>query len=510
MVSIAAPLQAAWYEASSDHFVIYADDSERDIKRYAENLERYHSAMELVTGRQIAKPSPSNRVVIFVVGSGREIRRLSGSRNRNIAGFYVPRAGASRAFVQDIRNRNGYPDFSTIILLHEYAHHFLISSQRFAMPRWISEGAAEFFSAAGFNSDGTVLIGRPAVHRGAELAFAEDVSVEELLDYDLYLENRSKRSDAYYGRSWLLYHYLTFEPERSGQLNRYLQEVVAGTSSIEAGRRVFGDLDTLERELKAYQRSRRMLTFSLRPDQLESSEVTLRRLPEGEAEMMGVRIRSQRGVNAEQAAELVIEAREIAAEFPNDPGVLTALAETEYDAGNDDAAIAAADAAIAIDPSRANAYVQKGYALFRKARDSAVPDQAYEEAMAPFSQLNARENDHPLPLIYYYRSFAQRGLEPPENAKAALERAAELAPFDQQLWLNAATMQAREGKIAIAQQSLRPLAADPHGGRSSVLAQRLIDILENAPEGEPFYPNALALDTVPTVDIDEDEGDSED
>jgi len=509
-IAIAAPAQAEWYEASSDHFVIYADDSERDLRRYAENLERYHSAMEFVTGRQIEKPSPSNRVVIFVVGSGRDIRRLSGNGNRNIAGFYIPRAGASRAFVQDIRNKNGYPDFSTIILLHEYAHHFLISSQRFAMPRWISEGAAEFFASAGFNRDGTVLIGRPAIHRGAELAFADDVSIEELLDYDLYLENRSRRGDAYYGRSWLLYHYLKFNPERSGQLSRYLQAVVGGTPSIDAGRQVFGDLSALERELRGYQRSRRMLTFSLSPDMLEASEVTMRRLPEGEAEMMDVRIRSQRGVNAEQAAELVVEAREIAAEFPNDPGVLTALAETEYDAGNDDAAIAAAEAAIAIDPSRANAYVQKGYALFRKARDSAVPDQAYEAAMTPFSQLNARENDHPLPLIYYYRSFAQRGLEPPENAKAALERAAVLAPFDRQLWLTAAMMQAREGKIAIAQQSLRPLAANPHGGRSSELAQRLIDILENAPEGEPFFPNALALETVPAVDIDEDDGDSED
>ena len=509
-VGIAAPARADWYEASSDHFVIYADDSERDLRRYAENLERYHSAMEFVTRRQLDKPSPSNRVVIFVVGSGRDIRRLSGSGNRNIAGFYVPRAGASRAFVQDIRNKNGYPDFSTIILLHEYAHHFLISSQRFAMPRWVSEGAAEFFSAARFDSDGTVLLGRPAIHRSAELAYADDVSIEELLDYDLYLENRSSRGDAYYGRSWLLYHYLTFNTERRGQLSQYLQEIIRGTPSIEAGQRVFGDLRDLERELRGYQRSRRMLTFSLSPDRLDAGQVTLRRLPEGEAEMMDVRIRSQRGVNEEQAAELVIEARAIAAEFPNDPGVLTALAETEYDAGNDDAAIAAADAAIAIDPSRANAYVQKGYALFRKARDSAVPDQAYDAAMTPFSQLNARENDHPLPLIYYYRSYVQRGMEPPENAKAALERAAELAPFDRQLWLTAAMMQAREGKIAIAQQSLRPLAANPHGGRSSELAQRLINLLDNAPEGQAFSPSALALETVPSIDIDQGSGGSED
>jgi len=147
----ASPAWAEWYEASSDHFVIYADDREKDIRTFAENLERYHSAMVFLTGLKVEKPSPSNRVVIFVVGNQRDMRELSGSRT--IGGFYIPRAGASRAFVQDIRNQKGYPHFSTIVLLHEYVHHFLISSSRFAMPRWMSEGAAEFFAAATFNDE---------------------------------------------------------------------------------------------------------------------------------------------------------------------------------------------------------------------------------------------------------------------------------------------------------------------------------------------------------------------
>ncbi|WP_247710461.1 hypothetical protein [Qipengyuania huizhouensis] len=106
IAAAASPAQAKWYEASSEHFVIYADDSERDIREFAENLEKYHSAMVLVSGRSVEAPSPSNRVTIFVVGSQRDIRKLSGSDSKSIAGFYVPRAGASRAFVQDIRNRS--------------------------------------------------------------------------------------------------------------------------------------------------------------------------------------------------------------------------------------------------------------------------------------------------------------------------------------------------------------------------------------------------------------------
>ena len=510
MLLASSPARADWYEASSDHFVIYADDKEKDIRRFSQNLERYHTAMEAVLGRKVAKPSPSNRVVIFVVGSQRDIRKIAGSKSRSLAGFYVPRAGGSRAFVQDIRNKNGYPHFSTTVLLHEYAHHFLISSMRFEMPRWLSEGAAEFFAAASFEKDGGVLIGRVARHRAGELAYADDVTVRELLDRDLYERNRGKRYDAFYGRSWLMYHYLTFNPERSSQIVEYARAVFNGASSLEAGEQVFGDLDELQRELNQYMRGRRFNMISLAAEQLPIGEIALRKLPEGEAKMMPLRMRSQRGVTAEQASELVVEIREVAAKYPDDAGALSALAEAEYDAGNDAAAIAAADKAIAIDPARTNPYVQKGYALFRIARDADDKKAAYEAAMKPFSALNDLENDHPLPLIYYYRSYVQRGATPPENARHALERAAELAPFDKSLWFNVAMMQMEEGKIELAKSSLQPIANDPHGSGRASAAKDLIALLDRTDEGTKLSGLDVALArTVETVDVTEDGDDDE-
>lgn len=479
--------QAAWHEAQSDNFVIYANDSERDIIRFAENLERYHKAMEIITLRRVPPPSPSNRVVIFVVGDQRDLRRVLDTDRRNIGGIYIPRAGASRAYVQDIRNRSGrYPHFSTVILLHEYAHHFLISTSRFAMPRWMSEGAAEFFASATFDRDGSISIGLPAQHRAGELYHADPVSVRELLDPEVYAQNQGGGYDAFYGRSWLLYHFLSFSEARAGQLNRYWSAVQQGAGSTAAAQDVFGDLDVLELELDNYLRSGRLVSYGIEGQHLPIGTVTLRRLSDGEAEMMPVRMASQRGVNREQAIELLEDAREISAEYPRDAGVLAALAEAEYDAGNDAEAIAAADAAMAIDPARTNPYVQKGFALFRMAQDADDRDAAYAAAMEPLQALNQRENDHPVPLIYFYRSFTERGAEPTENARTALERAAQLAPFDQNLWLQVAIMQAGEGKIELARQSLEPLASSPHGGPRASIASTLMDVLADLPEGEPF------------------------
>lgn len=496
----AQPALAEWYEASSDNFVIYADNKERDIQRFAEMLERYHNAMAFLTARELDKPSPSNRVVIYVVGGARQIRELAGGKDRRIAGFYIPRAGGSRAFVQEIRNSSGgRPDIATIVLLHEYAHHFLIGSSRFAMPRWLNEGAAEFFAASTFEDDGSVIVGGPAQHRGPELFYADPVPVRELLDPALYEQKRGSRYDAFYGKSWLLYHYLTFSKERTGQSQQYQINLMQGTPPLAAAEAAFGDLNKLERELRAYMRGK-FAAYVLPPDKLSTGPVVLRKLPPGEAEMMPLIIRSQRGVDADEAAEILPLARAIAARHPDDAGVLAALAEAEFDAGNDAEAIAAADRAIARDPSRANAYVQKGYALFRQAGDADDRKAAFSAAMKPFEALNAIKNDHPLPLIYYYRSYVERGADPPENARAALERASALAPFDQGLQLNAGMMLINEGKHAIARQFLAPVAANPHGGGASERAKQLIALVANMPDGQKVDTHNLP-EPVETPDL---------
>ena len=108
-------LAAAWHEASSDHFVIYADESEKDIRKYSDRLERYYSAMTFVLPSKKIKPSPSNRVTIYVVRSERIVRKLygGGSDARYLQGFYIPRASGPVAFVpskEEIRQRSLYTD----------------------------------------------------------------------------------------------------------------------------------------------------------------------------------------------------------------------------------------------------------------------------------------------------------------------------------------------------------------------------------------------------------------
>lgn len=213
---------------------------------------------------------------------------------------------------------------------------------------------------------------------------------------------------------------------------------------------------------------------------LTVSPVSLRRLGEGEAAIMPVVVRSRRGVNQALAAEVVVEARAIAARYPSDPAVLAALAEAEFDAGNDSAAITAADRALAADPKRVNAYIQKGYALFRLAAKAGDPTD-FAKARAPFVALNRLENDHPLALLHYYRSFMLAGDKPPKLAVDGLLHAAQLAPFDLGLRMTVAMQELRDGNRDWAKANLSPVAYNPHAGPLAELARTALARIDAEP-----------------------------
>lgn len=154
----------------------------------------------------------------------------------------------------------------------------------------------------------------------------------------------------------------------------------------------------------------------------------------------------------------------------------------------------------AIDPRRGNAWVQKGLSQFRIAELSGDA-QDMKVARNTFVDLNYLENDHPLPLLYYYRSFAALGRQPTAVAVQGLERAAALAPYDLGLRMNAAMQQVREGRFADARYNLAPVAYGPHtgglGGRARAMLARM--------DADPAWRGQGPLPDVEIVDGDDEE-----
>ena len=234
LVAFAAPAHAEWREASTDHFLVYADAGEKWTRDFAERLERSASAMEILRPDANRTEIKSNRVVIYAVNGTDVVQKLCGKCG-SVAGFYVPRVGNSVAYSARTTGSDTWDVTSDIVLLHEYAHHFLLSSTTLAFPKWYSEGIAEFFSTMRPLPDGSVEIGRAAKHRAYNIVNAS-MKIEQLLDSTGRVDSLSQ--DIFYGRAWMLTHMLTFDARRRGQLTRYLTALNTGSpTSMPRGRR---------------------------------------------------------------------------------------------------------------------------------------------------------------------------------------------------------------------------------------------------------------------------------
>ncbi|MEP2990213.1 MAG: DUF1570 domain-containing protein [Parasphingorhabdus sp.] len=474
------PAHAVWHKAEGEHFVIYANQKASTVKLFAERLENFHAALAYIFDKEPESPSESNRITIFVVNSTANVRKLGDLKSKYAAGVYLPSAGNIVAIVPSLKSGASKRVLgSDTILRHEYAHHFLFNVSNRSFPLWFQEGMAEFFASARHERNGTVVLGAPAFHRAHELAYSNSVPIDLLLNTSAYLSRKSKRYDQFYGRSWLLYHYLTFDQVRKGQLDQYQYFLRTGSSEMDAAKEAFGDLKTLEKELDRYATQRRSKAFGIPLDRLKTKPVSIRRLNKGEAAMMPVIMESRTGIDDDdEAIEVVAEARKIAMTFPDNPTVMEALAEAEFDAGYDDQAIAAADKALALDNSLVRAQIQKIYAFARKAKTAEDTELAWKGLRRQIVVANRLETNHPIPLIEYYKSYRASGKPVPDIAKDGLYRALQLAPFDQGLRMTTAAQYIEDHKFQAAATTLRPLAYSPHRNDATQAAEQLLELAE--------------------------------
>ena len=468
----ASTAQAAWHEVKTPHFLIYSEQSPQSLQSFANRLERFDKAVRILRNMDDPPVGQSGRVTIFVLDDTDDVSRLATGKLTSIAGFYLPRASGSVAFVPRDTGAEGHYDMSAdTIFFHEYAHHMMLQSSDAPYPGWFVEGFAEFFGRANFEKDGSVQLGLPARDRTYGLYVAKKPPIEELLGAS-FDQKSAEATEAYYARSWLLTHYLAFAPERQGQLTKYMSGIQAGSTPLAAATAAFGDLKTLDREVDSYLRKDRLTYRRVSSPQLVMQPAPVRQLRPGEAAMMPVRMRSARGVDKKGAAEVLALARTRAAPYLNDPAVQLALAEAEFDAGNYAAASAAADRTLAADPQSVKGMIYKGRAEMELAETRSGAD--WNLVRKWFLNANKVDPEAAEPLMLYYDSFARAGERPTKNAIEGMLYAQVLAPQDDGLRLTAAYILIRTNRPDEARKVLAPLANSPHGSGGRERARKVL------------------------------------
>lgn len=458
ILTVPATATAAWLEAKSSHFIIYADLKPDQIRSYAERLERFDQAVRRVRGMPDLRLTDAQRLTVYALRSESAVAKLAGASA--VRGFYRPDSSGSAAFVpRSAGSKNVDWDLDTEeIFFHEYAHHLQLEASSVALPPWNVEGFAEFFATAKVEKDGSVVIGNAPQYRAYSLFHENGLTLEELVGatYDKLTDGEH---DLLYGMGWLLTHYLTFEPARKDQLTRYINDIQKGMPALDAARAAFGDLGQLNRELEKYKMSK-LHGLRVVGDSLSIGTIAVRPLTAGEAAIMDVHIRSRRGVNQKTAPAVVADARKSAAAFPYEPFVQAALAEAEFDAVNYPAVEAAADRALTTNPNYVRALIYKGRALMEMGKDQ--PSTKWSDVRGWFARANRLDTENAEPLRLFFQTYQYAGVAPTKNAVEGLLYAVALVPQDDGLRISAVRELLVEGRLPEAKAMFAPMAFQPH------------------------------------------------
>ena len=474
VLATAMPAQAEWLRAESRHFVVYADIGEESLRRQAVELEHFDAVLRYFYPSKRDDAEAFNRVTVFVVPNVARIGKLAGSSMA--AGFYRGSVSGPTAFTP----RASSSLAPRTVLFHEYAHHYLLGNSLAAYPMWFSEGFAEFVGTVKPRL-GTYLLGAAAMDRTHGL-LNNKLPLQQLLDPPARLSH--EQADALYGRSWLLTHYLMFDPARRQQLDKYLRLFNAGKPSAEAAREAFGDLRALDSALDRYLMQQAIPTLSLKASAFGMPGVSIRALTPGESALIDLRMESVSGVDEKTAPPLFAKAAAIASRYPRDPVAQGWFAEMGYDAGQFDAAEAAADAALAVDPRSSQALLYKARVRLRRAADArATAPAIWAEARSWILKANSIDSNDAAALALFHESFQQQGVSPTKGAMNALYRAAYLVPQDRTVRFRAARQLILDGDVPAAKIVLRPLASDPHAGADNA-AVRLLALLDSGHSGQ--------------------------
>lgn len=466
-ITIASPAAAAWQQATSKHFVIYGDMTPEEMKTYASHLETFDAAARLVRKMNDPTVGDGNRVQVFVVPSLLEVNRLYGAAEAGIGGYYL--GDVAGPYIVTPHKARQVLDYRRLtpetVFFHEYTHHLQLQNSNRPMPAWLVEGFAEFLSNPIFGADGSIGLGTPATQRAEQLLKGRWAPMADLISGDAISLGYAGFFIQNYAQGWALNHYLAFEPSRRGQIDAYVKRISAGENSLSAAKAVFGDLGTLETELRAYVHRKQLPYLKIDASKLTIAPVTVSPLSPGASEAMMLRIQSKTGYQSVSSSSVLNKMKDIAARYPGDLLVERTLAEVAYDNKDYVLTESAADAALKVDPKSTEALIYKGKSWLGRAKKSRSAED-FKQARHWFLAANKLDSEDPEPLYLYYRTYRAANEFAPKQAIDALTYATALAPRDGLVAASLVVEYLRQKNLKAAAEALRPIAYAPDLGQS--------------------------------------------
>ena len=491
----AVPASArTWVKAESAHFTVFSDVDAQAAEAYLIKLEQYRYILGGFYGVSHEDDASTPKLRAYFVGTFGDLRQTWPKAAEGVAGYFKSCAEGEAMVglnerdtvhvTHDVKSQDENP--TQAILFHEYAHDFMFQHASRAYPPWFVEGFAEYYSTTKIQGDGAI-VGMAFSWRVNSLMYNPySIKYEDLLrdtwrPKDGHQPNGQLES-AFYAQSWLLSHYILFEPDHQKQFQAFLEAYRAGKDPVPAFEAAFGiKVKDLDHILTGYLNKLQAKLYRIKD--MPAPVVTTTVLPPSASKLLlwdaAVRLCPAR----DDFAPLLANIRTEAAKYPDDPFAQDVLARAEIIIGDEWQALDYLKARVAAHPDDGDAQFMLGQALFLMTVHKHInPDETRESQMAAARQaLGKAYLIDPLnaPNLYYYsRALEVPGQPPTDNMISAAMEAQALSPSVDTYAIRAANLLIARQRFDEAKTMLIPLASNPHAPQEAAWAGNVIAVID--------------------------------
>ena len=226
-----------WHQVTSKHFTVLGNTSAKVAASACLHLERTLEALAAVTPMRLDAGAP---ITVLIFSSERTFDPIRSALTPG-PGLLFSSLYSTSDFGRVIVAHAGVAVVLETSLAHEVAH-ALVRTTIPRPPYWLDEGLAEFYETAEVHGS-TLRIGMPIQEHVYRLRKKRWWSFEELLTLhgDAVWNEVSDRRGQPTSEAWALVHYLLLgNPQRAGQLARYLTAIQDGIAAGPAFGAAFG------------------------------------------------------------------------------------------------------------------------------------------------------------------------------------------------------------------------------------------------------------------------------
>jgi len=289
----------------SAHFEVFTTAGEKSGREAARHFEQVRGFFVELMGAGVASGAPV-RIVVFK--SEKEFRPYA--PNQADEAFYLGAQDRDYIVMKNLSSDNYR------VAVHEYVHLLVKHSGR-ALPIWLNEGLAEFYSTLE-QVGNKIEVGDAILGHYRALQQSKWIDLKTLLSvtHDSPLYNEKNRAGVFYAESWALAHMLYIDAKYRPHVKEMLAGIYAGMDGEAAFRKAYGkSLAEVEKDLRSHMSSPPKALFFDAKLEKSTDEATATPSSDLEGRLVMAEIMANAFGRAEQARTLY---ERLAADYPKD------------------------------------------------------------------------------------------------------------------------------------------------------------------------------------------------